>query len=241
MGTNRARYEEIALHLRSLVRDLPAGARLPSEAELCERFGVSRMTARQAVQQLVADRLVERRRGAGTFVAPDRVPRLLGSPLSFSASMRRRGLTASSHLIARGPVTPTPDEASALGLADGGSAYLLERLRLADGTPMAIERVVMPLDVAARLGDEIEAASLHDAFERIGHVPSRAIAHVSARRAPADHRRLLGLPPHGIVLVEDRVITDQHDRPLEATRSSYVAERYAFEAVLYGETEEAHR
>jgi GntR family transcriptional regulator len=241
MTRNRARYEEIAAHLRALARELPAGSRLPSEAELCERFGVSRMTARQAVQQLVADRLVERRRGAGTFVAPDRVPRLLGSPLSFSASMRRRGLTASSRLIDRGRIVPTPSEAAALRLAPGVGAYVLERLRLADGTPMAIERVVMPLEVAELLGDEIETGSLHDAFERIGHTPSRAVAHVTAQRAPAEHRRLLGLGANGIVLVEERVISDQHDRPLEATRSSYVADRYAFEAVLYGDTEEAHR
>jgi GntR family transcriptional regulator len=119
---NRARYEEIATHLRALIADLPPGARLPSEAELCERFGVSRMTARQAVQQLVADRLVDRRRGAGTFVAAERVPRVLGSPLSFTASMRRRGLTASSTVLDRGPIRPSVEEAAALLLAAEGRA-----------------------------------------------------------------------------------------------------------------------
>lgn len=236
-----ARYEAIAAHLRELVRDLPAGSRLPSEAELCARFGVSRMTARQAVQQLVTDRLVERRRGAGTFVAAARVPRLLGSPLSFSASMRRRGLTASSRLIERGPVRPTAIEAAELGLAEGDGAYVLERLRLADGRPMAVERVVMPLDIAAKLGDDVDSGSLHAAFERAGHVPNRAVANVSARRGSARHRALLELPPSGVVLVEERTIADQHGRPLESTSTSYAADRYRFEAVLYGETEDAGR
>src|SRR5918998_493342 len=91
-SVSRVRYTEIASYLRGLVADAAPGARLPSDAQLCERFGVSRMTARHAVQQLVTQGLVYRRRGQGTFVAERPVPRLLGSPLSFTESMRRRGL-----------------------------------------------------------------------------------------------------------------------------------------------------
>jgi GntR family transcriptional regulator len=85
------RYRQIAEHLRTLVDDGDPGDRLPSDADLCAQFGVSRMTARQAVDLLLAEHLVVRHRGQGTFVADRPVPRLLGSPLSFTASMRRRG------------------------------------------------------------------------------------------------------------------------------------------------------
>ena len=82
------RYVEIAEYLRGLIADAAPGDRLPSDADLCERFDVSRMTARQAVTLLANEHLLERKRGSGTFVSARRVPRALGSPLSFSESMR---------------------------------------------------------------------------------------------------------------------------------------------------------
>jgi GntR family transcriptional regulator len=227
------RYAEIAEELRREIADLQPGARLPSETELCERFDVSRMTARHAVDQLVADHLVERRRGAGTFVSAPRMRRLLGSPLSFSETMRVRGYLATSQLIRRGPVSPTPEESEALQLAPGEGAYVLERLRLADDVPMAVERAVLPLELAAQLSDEVTTGSLHDEFQRLGRHPQRAFAEVYARRVPTRYRPLLELPASGIVLCERRTIYDQHGEPLECTVTSYASERYSFEAVLY--------
>src|SRR3954466_1880961 len=86
------RYLEIADALRRQVAAGRPGDRLPSDAELCLRFSVSRMTARQAVQLLANEGLLVRRRGEGTFIAARTVPRILGSPLSFTENMRRRGL-----------------------------------------------------------------------------------------------------------------------------------------------------
>ena len=233
------RYEEIAAELRRLVAQLQPGARLPSEAELCAEYDVSRMTARHAIDQLVQDHLVERRRGAGTFVAAPRMQRLLGSPLSFTEAMRVRGVRASSRLIERGPIVPTADEAEALQLGAADEAYVLERLRLADGIPMAVERAVLPGPLAELLGPAVEEGSLHDEFQRLGRVPARAFAEVTARRVPARYRRLLDLPSSGIVLCERRTIADQHGEPLECTVTSYAAERYSFEAVLYPDTDRA--
>lgn len=227
-----ARYELIADYLKELVAGAEPGDRLPSEAELCERFGVSRMTARQAVQLVANDGLVERRRGAGTFVRAHRVPRDLGSPLSFSGSMRARGMTASSETLEWGEVKPDEDERSALGLGDEEEGYVLERLRLADGTPMAIERVVMPRDLALALGEGFQDGSLHEAFRGIGRVPTEAHAEVSARPATRRERELLGLAPSGIIISERRTIYDQDDHPLERTETRYAASRYTFRAIL---------
>ena len=225
------RYEQIATYLRGLIDDSAPGDRLPSDAELCERFGVSRMTARQAVQKLAAEGLLERRRGAGTFVAANPVPRELGSPLSFTETMARRGMVASSQLLEFGPVIPTEAERTALQIGDG-EAWVLERLRLADGVPMAVERVVMPAGLALTIGVDLERASLHEAFEGLGHHPAEAHAEVSAERASKRLRELLQLPPSGVVLSETRTIFDQTGRPLERTVTSYSASRYVFRAVL---------
>ncbi|HEX2368808.1 MAG TPA: GntR family transcriptional regulator [Acidimicrobiia bacterium] len=227
-----ARYEEIADHLRRLVASSRPGDRLPSDAELCERFGVSRMTARQAVQTLSNERLLYRTRGQGTFVAARPVPRVLGSPLSFTESMRSRGMSASSQVLASGKVTSSAEEAKALGLTPGESALLLERLRLADDTPMAIERVVFAMRCAAVLGADLEHGSLHDAFQVNGWIPTRAEAEVTARPATARERRLLHLG-EPVVLAERRTISDQDGSPLEHTETVYAAERYVFAAVLH--------
>jgi GntR family transcriptional regulator len=226
------RYLEIAEYLRRLVAARRPGDRLPSDAELCQRFGVSRMTARQAVQVLATEQLLTRRRGDGTFVAGRTALRTLGSPLSFTESMRRRGLRATSRVLVAEWTTPDEDEVQALALGAREQILRLERLRLADGRPMAIERAALAPSVGAVVSDDLEQGSLHAAFERLGRSPMQAQARVSARRATSAERRMLQLGPGGVVLVERRIISDQDDRPLEHTETVYAAERYEFEAVL---------
>lgn len=226
------RYEEIATYLRELVATGEPGDRLPSEADLCERFGVSRMTARHAVQTLEQEHLLHRKRGKGTFVSPRPVPRLLGSPLSFTESMARRGMTAASRLVESGYAEPSEDDVKALEIAADERVGLLERIRYADGVPMAIERAVLAPECSAvieTLGD----GSLHDAFEAAGHIPSRATAQVDARPATPRERQLLDLEPGGVVLCERRVIYDQADVPLEHTETRYAADRYVFDVMMY--------
>lgn len=226
------RYTQIADFLRGVIAEAEPGDRLPSESELCDRFGVSRMTARQAMQLVANDGLIERRRGAGTFVTSQPVPRHLGSPLSFSGSMRARGMTASSETLRWEEVDPTEDERTALALDAGETGYVLERLRLADGTPMAIERAVMPGGLAAALGDGFQNGSLHEAFRSIGRIPTEAHAEVSATKATKKDRELLGLPSTGIIIAERRTIFDQDGVALERTETRYAASRYTFTAVL---------
>lgn len=235
----QARYEEIAEFLRGLIAIASPGDRLPSDAELCQRFDVSRMTARQAVQLVAGDGLIDRRRGAGTFVRSQPVLRDLGSPLSFSESMRKRGMTASSRILKWGEVRPSDEEVAALGLADGENAQVLERLRMADGTPMAIERVVMPIDLARSIEGDLESGSLHAAFERAGRYPTEALAEVSARHPTKRQRELLQLSVSGVVLCEQRTISDQDGEPLERTETFYASSRYSFRAVLVREIREA--
>jgi GntR family transcriptional regulator len=240
MVSKRPRYEEIADYLRELAEAAQPDERMPSDAELCERFGVSRMTARQAVQTVVSEGLVYRKRGHGTFRSPRRIHRLLGSPLSFTENMRSRGLTASSKLLAFEQVMPSEADSTALDIEPGTSAVLLERLRYADGLPMALERAVISPRCASVLKANLGTESLHDVFEGLGHTPARAHATVSARRATKRERELLDLPASGVVLVERRVISDQDGVPLEHTETLYAAERYEFDAVMYrGDTEAA--
>ena len=238
---SETRYAQIAQYLRTLVAAGSPGDRLPSDAELCERFSVSRMTARQAVGLLMSEGLLYRRRGRGTFVATRPVQRLLGSPLSFTENMRRRGLRASSRVLRAEVTNPSTEEVKALDLNAGDRVVVLERLRLADETPMAIEHAVLAPGLEPVLDKDLESTSLHHAMESIGRIPTRAHAQVTARPAAADERILLKLPSGDALLCERRVIIDQDAKPLEHTETLYAAERYVFEVILHRDEQDLLR
>src|SRR4030095_10454757 len=139
----RTRYREIEHFLRTQVEGARRGYPLPSEAELCERFSVSRMTVRQAVQELTNDGLVERRRGQGTFVAHRPVHRRPGVVLSFSEEMNRRGMQATSRLLSAGMDDPHRSETLDLGLGPDSQVVRVIRVRLADGVPVALEEAAL--------------------------------------------------------------------------------------------------
>src|SRR2546423_10990861 len=131
--SRQSRYREIERYLRSLVERAGPGDPLPREAELCERFSVSRMTVRQALQELTNDGLVERRRGQGTFVAHRPVHRRPGVFLSFTEEMNRRGVQATSRLLGAAMDDARRSETLDLGLGPDSQVVRITRVRLADG------------------------------------------------------------------------------------------------------------
>jgi GntR family transcriptional regulator len=224
------RYYEIEQALRARVAKLAPGDPLPSDAELCEEFGVSRMTARNAMAPLVQAGIVQRIPGRGTFVAQQPVHRQAGSLISFSDEMRRRGRRPSSRLLTRGTRAGTGAETVSLGLRSGSTVAELVRLRLADDEPIAIEASAFAPSLAAVLeGADLEGGSLFDTLVGAGHVPTAGRASLVAEAATATDARHLGIKRGGPLLVERRLIFDQSGRPLELTESRYAADRYALE------------
>src|SRR5438034_3339545 len=126
------RYLEIEQALREDIANLQPGDPLPSDAEVCERFGVSRMTARNGVQRLAEAGLVTRVPGQGTFVAQPTIHRRAGRLLSFSEDMRGRGLSPHSRILRIDHGHPTPDERAALDLSTDDAVTAIRRLRLAN-------------------------------------------------------------------------------------------------------------
>ncbi|HEX8940751.1 MAG TPA: GntR family transcriptional regulator [Candidatus Limnocylindrales bacterium] len=227
------RYRRIEQALRERIATLRPGDALPSDAELCEQFGVSRMTARNAMERLREEGLIRRESGRGSFVAEPPSHRRANSLLNFSREMRRQGRVPSSRLLARLVRPATPDEAAALDLPPGGDVVELHRLRLADERPMAIERTVLHGRCAQVILDvDLEAGSLHQVLIDAGFVPTRGEATIRAEVAGPADASLLALAEGQPLLVERRLIRDQRGRPLEATESRYPAERYALQVAF---------
>ena len=221
------RYYEIEQALRTRIAALEPHSTLPSDAQLCNEFGVSRMTARNAVQRLVQEGLVYRVPGRGTFVAAGAAHRTATHILSFSDEMRRRGRVPSSRVVEQVVRAATDDERVRLGTEE---VAVLRRVRLADGEPIALETAVFAANrVAAVLGGDLERVSLFESLARSGNVPTAGRATIAAEASGSDDAKLLGVSKGEPLLVERRLIRDQNGDPLEWTESRYVGSRYGLD------------
>jgi GntR family transcriptional regulator len=154
--------------LQSLLRErIAAGAwqpgqAIPPEQGLAQQYGIARMTLRQALEGLIREGLLVRRRGSGTFVAQHRVERELTRMHGFSEDMRARGMVPSARLLAR-EVVPAPKAVSeALQLGQREAVIHVHRLRLADALPVALETSYLQYDLFhAVLGADLERGSLY--------------------------------------------------------------------------------
>lgn len=233
MSTDFApRYYKIEQSLRARIRDLHPHDVLPSETALCEEFSVSRMTVRAAVQRLEADGLVYREPGRGTFVAEPAPYRQVVNLSNFSAEMRRRGHTPSSRVLTARVRPASQTECRRLGSDPGAKVVELRRIRLADDAPIADEHTILRGDLAAVLDADLATSSLHERMRALGRVPTTGMSVIRAEAAERTTARALGIRTGAPVLVEERIILDQHSTPIEMTTSRYASDRYALEAAF---------
>jgi GntR family transcriptional regulator len=221
------RYFTIEQSLRVRIAELDAHAPLPSDAQLCEEFDVSRMTARGAVQRLVQEGLVYRVPGRGTFVAATRANRTASRILAFSDEMRRRGREPSSRIVERAQREANSDEKHRLGTTH---VFVLRRVREADRQPVALETAVFPaVRVAGVFDGEREGASIFALLKAAGISPTAGHAAISAEAATTQDAKLLGVKRGEPLLIERRLIWDEAGGPLELTESRYVGALYGLE------------
>lgn len=228
------RYEQLYRHLVAAIADgtLKPETQIPPERDLADLAQVSRVTVRKAVGQLVEDGQLEQRRGAGTFVrAPRaRMDNSQSTLVSFSDYMRQRGKVPTSRILSAGLHAPTPAEQQALGLMTSGRVARIERLRSADGVPMALEYSSWPADILP--DPEAVKGSLYDHIRALGHVPTHAVQRVSAANLKVSEAQLLHMEAGQAVLRIDRTGYLASGRPVEFTRGLYRSDIYDFIAEL---------
>jgi len=192
---------------------------------------------RKAVQQLVGTGKLVQRRGSGTFVAHsiERVEQALSLLTSFSEDMARRGKTVHSVWLRRIVDAPSPEETMALGLTAEDRVARLERVRFADGVPLAIERATLS---AAILPDpDIVGSSLYSVLADLGLRPERAVQRLSAANIHQPEADLLTVPEGAAGLKIERISYLSTGQVIEFTRSLYRGDAYDFAAELRMPTE----
>ena len=223
------RYRRIEQALRVRLAAMQPDDPLPSEAQLSQEFSVSRMTARAAVTRLVEDGLAYRESGRGTFVAAPPARRRADSLVRFSEEMRRRGRRPSSRLIHRERRPARDNEVHRLRLRAPAEVIAIQRVRLADDVPVAVEDAIFPSKLEALLAADVTDRSLHETLVELGYVPSSGHATITAVNADVPTSHVLEVDDGTALLVEQRLILDQNGDSLELTQSRYVAHRYALE------------
>ena len=230
-GDHAPLYRQLQRVLREAIGNqvLSPEDALPAERDLAEELGISRITVRKALDGLVAEGLLTRRQGAGTFVAA-RVEKSFSKLSSFTEDMISRGRTPHSTWINRSAGRVTPEESLTLSLSPGAAVYRFNRIRYADGSPMALEYSTVP--AFAIEGPDTVESSLYEALEKTGHRPSRALQRLRAVLFTPEQAELLSVAPRDPGLLIERRGFLPDGRIVEVTRSYYRGDAYDFVAEL---------
>jgi len=228
-------YQQLQRALRGAIENGAIGPddALPPERDLAEMLGVSRITVRKAIDELVDDGLLIRKQGSGTFVS-NRVEKNFAKLTSFSEDMRARGREPRSVWMNRAAGTVTPEESLTLRSSPGTPVLRFHRIRYADDAPMAIEYATVIASCLTSL-DDVEN-SLYEALERTGNRPVRALQRLRAVLLTADQAKLLKAQEGEAGLLVARVGYLKDGRAVEYSQSYYRGEIYDFVAELSATT-----
>jgi GntR family transcriptional regulator len=205
------------------------GDQLPNEGRLAENFGVSKITVRQALQELADLGYVRREQGRGTFVSKPKVDQGPRELTSFNDEMRRHHLAPSSRVLDCHIGRARDRLAEVLELRPDEPVFVLKRLRMADGEPMGIQTANIPVTLAPGLADEdLENVSLYELLQtKYGLQPARARETYLAQPAADEAAELLGIAPRSPVFSVERVTLLSNGKPFEFVQSVMRGDRYS--------------
>jgi len=212
------------------------GDMIPSEPELMEIYGVSRMTIRQVLDRLVSEGLIYRQQGKGSFIAEMTLEQGLVRIISFTEDMHQRGLIPGTRIIFAG-IIPAPGEiAEKLQINEGEELVRLERLRLANDEPMSIEEsYLVHRYCPGVLAQDFSKVPLRDSLEtNFGIRLVRANQVIRAVMADKKIARYLSIPLKTALLNIERISFSQRDVPVEFLKIYYRGDRYSLYNELIG-------
>jgi GntR family transcriptional regulator len=223
-------YHQIRQQLMQQIRSrtFKSSDPIPSVQEIADRYGVSLMTARQAVRSLCDLGLIYSKQGKGTFVSRTKMEKDFRQVLSFTEEMRLRGNPTRSRLLSLRLQAPGQEVRKALELSAGEKVFRLHRVRYADGLPMGVECSCLPADLCPGLLQIFdEQASLYRTLtERYGVQLFTASETVEVGRVAGDEARLLQIAAKSPVFLFTRISFLENGKPAEYVKSTYRGDRY---------------
>ena len=226
-------YFQLAQHLEAEIRSgsLPVGTRLENEVALARELGLSRPTVRAAFGYLAERGMVARKRGYGTVVTREKLNRDV-QLTSLHDDLIRAGQQPATKVLRNEVAVASESVAAALELPEGSLVICLERIRFADGEPIALMHNFLPAALV-RLNDEaLETHGLYEILRAAGIVLTSATQRMSAKNALAAEARLLDEPRGAALLTMERTVLDDRDRPVEFGQHVYRASRYSLRTSL---------
>ena len=207
---------------------LRPGARLPAEQDLAAWFGVSRMTLRHSLGELARRGLVTKTvgRGGGTFVAEPKVEQDLTTLAGFSEQLRRHGMVAGARVLSAVTRPARTAAAAALGLSEGDPVHEVRRIRLADGTPIAMEHSLFPASLFEGMLERRLDGSLYELLEtQYGQRPYRARESLEPVTAGVREAEALEVPEGAPLMQVQRTAYAESGTPLEFARDLFRGDR----------------
>ncbi|QBD78799.1 GntR family transcriptional regulator [Ktedonosporobacter rubrisoli] len=226
------RYYQLKEVMREKIRsgEWKPGDLIPSERELGEQYGISRMTARQAITELVNEGLFYREQGKGTFVSRHKITQQLIRLTGFTEDIQARGQRPSTKTLSAQMVLADEATAERLHVKQGRQLFRLHRLRLADDEPLAIETsLICFIGCEKLLEDDLEQNSLYQLLEtKYGLPPIEAEQELEAGLASNDEAQVLRIPVGSPVLFTRRTTYTERNQPIEYAKSVYCGSKYTF-------------
>ncbi|MFC8829529.1 GntR family transcriptional regulator [Streptomyces sp. NPDC057137] len=224
-------------------QELKAGEKLAPERELCAQLDISRVTLRKALSRLVDQGVLSASHGRGWFVAQPVAAREWPNDLeSFTTTAHRKHMRPSSLVLRQIVEAASLDEADRLGVPAGTPLLRLERVRLLNDVRIAVDRTVIPADLAPSLATkDFSSASLFEELRAQGVELSRSEATIEARTADERLAAQLELAVGAPVLVLDQTIQTPDQRPVLASTVEYSGERYRLRTTLSSSSDPARR
>ena len=197
---------------------LKRGEQLPAENALAARFGVSRMTVRQGVAELIDEGLLYRRHGVGTFVALPHLERDHTRLTNFFDPAKGEAIAARANLLTLEIIPAKQKVAKALDIKTGDLVIRVKTLRFANNVPITIHDAHIPHKLFSRLlNDNLEVQNLWSLYEQCGYKVKRAIQRIEARQATKELAKLMEIMEGAPILYKERTVYANDGTPLEFT------------------------
>jgi GntR family transcriptional regulator len=197
--------------------------RLPSEDELLTRFGVSRITIRRAIQNLIQRGMVEIRRGHGTFVLAPRISQELTKLTGFVEDMMTHGRRASARVLGHAVVAANATVARQLDVSKGTRVMRVERVRLADSVPMSFDETYLPLEIGKQIvSNDLRVKPIFTLLEEKYGIPlTEAEYKLEAAAASAHVAKELAIAEGAPIFRIERTSFTAGGRPIDYEMLSY--------------------